>query len=108
MSEENNVVNIADQYGAEALNKVPEHLRGGIERYVENRIEAGGFLTKVFENDLFGAMGQADMNSRAGLFEVVNYIYNHCPSSCHGSPEKVTAWLDRKDCPNPSLEWRDE
>jgi len=73
---------------------VPRHTLGGIDRYVNERIEPGGFLRAVLENDLREAFGRADLINREALFDIVAYIYNECPAVCWGSREKVQAWLN--------------
>lgn len=73
--------------------RLPEHLRGGLEGYIEEKRPVGHFLTAVLTNDLFEAMSRADATSRAYLPSICEWIYNEAPSSCWGSPEKVTAWL---------------
>lgn len=89
----------------EALDRlVPGHLHAGLRRYVEERRATGGFLRAVLSNDLFGAIGQADSESLAGLVGLVQWIYCHVPSNCYGSPEKVTAWLEaRADLPTSTV-----
>lgn len=66
-------------------------------RYVEHGIEPGSFLTAVLENDLAEACARADMHNRRKLYEWVYYIYNECPGECWGSPEKVEAWIKKKE-----------
>jgi hypothetical protein len=66
-----------------------------LDRYVNHGIEPGSFLRAVLENDLMEAFGRADIENRATLFEICEYVYNELPFSCHGSPAKVKAWLDR-------------
>lgn len=82
-------MNIHDMQG------VPEHLRDGLLRYIEHGISPGHFLTAVLENDLMGAVGRADSESARGLVGLCTYLYNDAPSGCHGSPEKVAAWVKR-------------
>jgi hypothetical protein len=77
------------------MNGVPEHLRGGLLLYVENGIPPGHFLTAVLENNLMEAIGRADEESARGLVGLCGYIYNEVPSTCHGSPQKVEAWIKR-------------
>lgn len=72
---------------------VPEHLHGGLVRYLVQHIQPGHFLTAVLENDLREAMGRADDVSRAGLYSIVLFLYNDAPAPCWGSPEAVAAWL---------------
>lgn len=79
----------------DALTKsgVPEHLHGGLCRYLDHRIQPGSFLVAVLSNDLKEAMARADEKSRAGLFALVSFLYNDAPANCWGSPDAVQAWL---------------
>lgn len=72
---------------------VPEHLHDGLIRYLAHRIQPGGFLMAVLENDLAGALNRADGTSRAGLVEIGRFLYNDVPQGAWGSPAKVAAWL---------------
>lgn len=76
---------------------VPPHLLEGLRGYAVDHRPVGGFLTAVLENDLMRAVVTADVDSLACLLGIVHYVYNALPSGCHGSPEKVKAWLERKD-----------
>ena len=82
-----------DQPDAE---KCPVNIQESLTRYIEQRIPCGGFLTSVLENDLTGAFARADANNLSCIHHIASYIYNFTPSSCHGSPEKVKAWLEQK------------
>lgn len=75
---------------------------GGLERYLNNGIMPGGFLTAVLENNLSQAFGRADSYNSANLKDIVAYIYNYVPSSAWGSPAKVSAWVNaiRKEAAN--------
>jgi hypothetical protein len=77
---------------------VPVHLVGGFARYVFQGLPPGHFLTAVLENDLMEAMSRADEKSRAGLFALCSFIYNHLPQTAWGSPERVETWIrERRD-----------
>ncbi|MBA7524142.1 hypothetical protein ES705_16279 [subsurface metagenome] len=65
----------------------------GLERYVRYRIPTDSFLHAVLCNDLMKAMGKADRENREDIFEICDYIYNHVPLSCYGSPKAVKEWL---------------
>lgn len=78
---------------ARAIERVPEHLRDGLLRYLDLHIRPGHFLTAVLENDLREAMGRADIGSRAGLFDLVGYLYNKAPGGAWGSKQAVKLWL---------------
>lgn len=71
-----------------------------LERYLNNRIPCGSFLTAVLENNLCEAFGRADMFNSANMKNIVGYIYNHIPSNAWGSRAKVESWLN----PNTSNE----
>ena len=76
--------------------KAPNNLGESFERYIEHGIPTGGFLRAVLENDLREAFGRADIYNRSCMFEIVAWLWNEAPSTCWGSPEKVSAWLAMK------------
>ena len=76
---------------------IPERTLDGIKRYIEDRIQPGGFLTAVLENNLTKSFGSADEDNRKALYEIVGYCYGMLPFSCWGSPEKVEKWLKREE-----------
>ena len=75
---------------------LPERLRGGMQRYIEHRIEPGSFLLAVLENDLKQACRKAD-GDKALLFAIVAWLYNHAPAECWGSVANVELWLEWSD-----------
>ena len=66
----------------------------GLMRYMEHGLKPGEFLTAVLENNLLAAMGQADEQNRADIFEICQFVYNKMPMNCHGSPAIVKTWVD--------------
>jgi hypothetical protein len=68
-----------------------------LDRYVEQRIRPGSFLTAVLENDLQRAVANADQNALALLPYIVRYVFNSLPLSCCGSPDIVKAWLEGRE-----------
>lgn len=75
---------------------VPTHTQGALIRYIVNRFEPGGFLTAVLSNDLFGAVNRADRENLQALENICQFVYSDMPASSWGSPERVSAWLDRR------------
>ena len=75
---------------------LPEHMRDGMRAYIEHRVPPGGFLTAALCNDLMGACAKADRTNLHHLPDFCRFLYNYAPMVCHGSPEKVKAWLERK------------
>ena len=72
---------------------IPERMMGGIERYINDKINPGDFLQAVICNDLREAVGRADDENIRNLPAYVAYFYNEAPSLCWGSKEKMEAWL---------------
>ncbi|MCR4300672.1 MAG: hypothetical protein NUV51_03605 [Sulfuricaulis sp.] len=72
---------------------IPDRMMEALTRYVEQHVPTGDFLLAVLENNLSEAVGRADDENLQNLPAYVAYLYNEVPSTCHGSPEKVTAWL---------------
>lgn len=75
---------------------LPEHMQGGMQRYIENGIEAGSFMMAVLENDLMGAFGRADSINAARIKDFCSFLYNNAPPACFGSREKVRAWIEAR------------
>lgn len=72
---------------------LPENLRGGVERYIEDGVATGDFLKAVISNDLINAVGRADFLNIDRLAGIVNWFYNNAPMSCWGSKEKYEDWV---------------
>jgi len=73
----------------------PVHILDSINRYVEHKLEPGGFVTAVLSNSLVEALNQADPQSLRGLRDIVGYCHWEIPSPCWGSPAKIEAWLEQ-------------
>ena len=72
---------------------IREQMMGGIKRYVESGISPGSFLTAIIQNDLSGAVANADDENLRNIPAFVSYFYNECPSGCWGSPHKMETWI---------------
>lgn len=66
-----------------------------LERYVKYGVPTGDFLRACLENNFMEAIGRADEENYATLAEIAMYIHWDIPARCHGSREKVNAWLDQ-------------
>jgi hypothetical protein len=73
--------------------KLPESLRGGLRRYIEEHIRPGDFLYAVLADSLSSAVMLADDGNRERLLDIARWVYNEAPPMCHGSREKVEAWI---------------
>lgn len=74
---------------------LPEHIRGGVRRYVEEGIIPGDFLQAVIRNDLMESFSRADETNIARMFDIVSFFYNETPNACWGSEEKMLSWMKR-------------
>jgi len=72
--------------------KVPEHLREGLARYVIHGIVPGSFLSAVLGNDLHGAIRYGDDDSLAGIKPIITFLYNSTPAACFGSALRRDEW----------------
>lgn len=79
----------------EAFSFVPEHTRSTLINYIENGWSTGGFVNAVLSNDLKGAFGKVDHINSQHVGSIVAWLWNYAPSTCWGSPEKVTAWYSQ-------------
>ncbi len=70
----------------------PNILRA-IRNYADHHLPTGDFLQAVLENKLLEAFELADDDNLRALFHICAYVYNEIPGNCHGSPERVKAWL---------------
>jgi hypothetical protein len=75
---------------------LPEHMQGGMQRYMEHGIEPGSFLVAVLSNDLMGAFGKADHINAQFIREYCQWLYNHAPAGSFGSRERVNAWMKHR------------
>jgi len=74
-------------------NKLPEHIRDGAQRYVEDGIKPGDFLQAVFCNNLMESFARADVTNEIRMFHIVDFIYNEAPAACWGSEEIMKEWI---------------
>lgn len=74
-------------------NLIPEHMRAGIRRYIENGSRTGGFLNALLSNDLMDTYRRADLTNRASMANWMRFLSSMPPGS-HGSRSNVKAWIE--------------
>lgn len=72
---------------------MPIALAESLERYINERVETGGFLSAVLENNLREAVIRADLESARALPEIVKWLVYNAPWNCWGSVDRVQMWL---------------
>lgn len=76
---------------------IPARMLAALDRYVNQGIRPGSFLTAILANDFTEACMRADDENLRNLPAYAAYLYNELPSACHGSYPKVDAWVDNTD-----------
>lgn len=76
----------------------PPVIARAFREYRDNHYEPGGFVMRVLENDLKGALGSADHANLALLPHIVAYAMECLPGTAWGSPEAVEGWLHEYTC----------
>ena len=86
------------EFDAEALHQrygVPRYTLECLERWSEDRLPPGGFISAVLRHDLFAAVAAGDPDNLDCLVEIVQVVYNYLPADCHGSREAMEEWAKR-------------
>lgn len=73
--------------------RIPEHMRNGMQLYIEKGIPPEDFLYAILSNDFMAAAGQADDINQKCLFEWASFVYNELPMNCHGNKKMVDEWI---------------
>ena len=81
-------------FANQVKDSVPESIVDDLNAYVKERTISSSFLLACLENNLMGAISQADANNLKCLVSIMRYIYWELPGNCWGSKEKVAAWLN--------------
>lgn len=71
---------------------LPKCKQRSIQRYIDDGVDPGHFLSSCLANDLQKAFGNADNWSLELIPVIVAYIYNRVPMTCVGSWDTVHNW----------------
>jgi hypothetical protein len=86
---------------------IPSHMQEAILSYVKNGRLTGDFLQAIVSNDLFKAVGHADMKNLPLIPLYVQWFFNRAPMGCIGSAEAVRLWCEKGglevDCDNRAI-----
>ena len=72
---------------------IPPHMHEAVVAYLLDGRPVGDFLTALFEDSLMRTFNCADSKNILAIDSWVRWLYNDAPGPCHGSPEKVRAWI---------------
>jgi hypothetical protein len=74
---------------------IPGYTLEALKRYRDHHVPVGDFLTAVLENNLMEAFGRADENNSEAMKDILIFVRWEMPGDCHGSPERVAAWIEK-------------
>jgi len=75
---------------------ISDSMMDGIERYLNDGIPPGHFLTAIICNDLTAAVLRADDTNLRNIPAFVSYFYNQAPINSWGSIKKMATWMVSK------------
>ena len=79
-------------WGDAMLQYIPQHMHGGLVRWIVAGIQPGDFLCAVIQNDMMEALGRADETNRPNLHNYGMFLYNYAPGGSFGSVENFANW----------------
>jgi hypothetical protein len=79
-----------------ALNesRIPDYMRGGMERYILQGVRPGGFMSALLSNDLRRTFERADENNQRAVLDYLKFLYNGAPAQAWGSEAKFEKWIE--------------
>lgn len=83
---------ISAKYGDYGL---PDYMWHGLQRYLLDGIQPGGFMTAMLGNDLELTVARADEENLEKLGAWVMFLHNEIPAAAWGNPERVELWVKR-------------
>lgn len=90
-----------------AWERIPDHLRPGLARYLAYGIQPGALLTAVLQNDLKRTVTAFnDPAKLVGIHPIVLFLYWHGIPDSYGSPQAFEAWKARRE-QDPSAHFLD-
>lgn len=73
---------------------IPDYLRPGVLRYIEQGITPGSFIGAIICNDLQATIATADPGSLIYIPTIAKWFFNHAPFTCHGNESKYHGWIE--------------
>lgn len=87
---------VFDRYQEGLRLHVPLHMHGGVHRYIAHGIRPGDFIYVVLTSGVKDAIRFADPLNGRSIDAWQTFISDFIPPECHGSKDKVQAWIDQK------------
>jgi len=72
---------------------VPDHLRPGLIRYIDDGIPTGSGLRGLITNgQVYEVLKQLDDTTLTRALDIMKFLHSEAPASCWGSEEAVRRW----------------
>ena len=75
--------------------KLPAGVQSPMQQYIRYGLHPGGFLYAVIVNDLRRAVEYGSAENLKTLPDIVQWLIEHAPAECHGSPGLVEMWQSK-------------
>ncbi len=85
--------NVIDRVAMNQL--IPPYMHRSLVRYILIGEFPGSFLSAVLDGDLFAVLAYADDTNIKILHQYGNFLHNHAPRACFGTPDSVSQWGKR-------------
>ena len=72
--------------------KIPEHCRAGMKRYIEEGFIPGDFLQAIISNNFVEAYKRADYTNTVHIINYADFLYNEAPMRSWGSERIMFEW----------------
>lgn len=74
---------------------IPPRMMDSLQRYIENHIKPGSFLSAVIQNNLKRACDYADDENLENLPAYVGFLVNQAPLGCWGNLDNFINWVNK-------------
>ena len=72
---------------------IRQDMKKSLDRYVDNKLKPGGFLTAVLENDLVGSLSRADVDNLRDIKDIVIEARHDTPKPEFSSMHEMLAYV---------------
>ena len=80
---------------ADGYEKIPELTMLTLINYRDHHLRPGSFVMSVLENNLFEAVGRADLQNRSALPEIVKWVVNQLHPAPYMNKVAIQKWIDQ-------------
>jgi hypothetical protein len=71
---------------------IPQELHGPFQRYIDDGLPPGAFVTSILVGDLFGAVNTANETMRPFIGAAAQFVLLYAPGDSFGTATRVQRW----------------